>query len=312
MAITAKDVKALRDQTGLGMMDCKKALVEADGDMDKAITILREKGLAKAAKKADRIAAEGIVDILISDDGKTAAMVEVNSESDFVAKNDKFKEFVKDVLKTIIATRPADMDALMAEKFNGTDSTVEQALVDIIAIISEKISIRRFVIVDGYFGTYIHGGGVAGVIVKFDTDDAIAATAEFKEMAKNVCLQVAAMPVRFVNRDSVPASVLESEKEIIMAQIKNDPKNASKPDEIIEKMSVGRLGKFYKDSCLAEQEYVKDDKLSVQQYIDSVAKSLSADIKLVSYEKMEKGEGIEKKEDNYIEEIQQMAAGKVD
>ena len=300
-AITAKAVAELRAKTNCGMMECKKALTEAEGNFDEAIKILREKGLATAAKKADRIAAEGVVDILR--EGKTAAMIEVNAETDFVAKNDTFVEFVKGLLRTIIANRPADVEALKALPFDGTSDTVADALVAKIAVIKENISIRRFVIVDGQLNSYIHGHGTTGVIVKFDTDDATAATPAFAEMSKNVALQVAAMNCEFVNRDAVPAARLAEEKEIIATQIKNDPKNASKPDAIIEKMAVGKLGKFYEQVCLADQAYVKDDSMSVAKYVESVAKELGAKITLVDFYRYEKGEGLQKREDNFADEI---------
>lgn len=300
-AITAKAVAELRAKTNCGMMECKKALTEAEGNFDEAIKILREKGLATAAKKADRIAAEGVVDILR--EGKTAAMIEVNAETDFVAKNDTFVEFVKGLLRTIIANRPADVEALKALPFDGTSETVADALVAKIAVIKENISIRRFVIVDGQLNSYIHGHGTTGVIVKFDTDDATAATPEFAEMSKNVALQVAAMNCEFVNRDAVPAARLAEEKEIISTQIKNDPKNASKPDAIIEKMAVGKLGKFFEQVCLADQAYVKDDSMSVAKYVESVAKELGAKITLVDFCRYEKGEGLQKREDNFADEI---------
>ncbi len=300
-AITAKAVAELRAKTNCGMMECKKALTEAEGNFDEAIKILREKGLATAAKKADRIAAEGVVDILR--EGKTAAMIEVNAETDFVAKNDTFVEFVKGLLRTIIANRPADVEALKALPFDGTSETVADALVAKIAVIKENISIRRFVIVDGQLNSYIHGHGTTGVIVKFDTDDATAATPEFAEMSKNVALQVAAMNCEFVNRDAVPAARLAEEKEIIATQIKNDPKNASKPDAIIEKMAVGKLGKFFEQVCLADQAYVKDDSMSVAKYVETVAKELGAKITLVDFCRYEKGEGLQKREDNFADEI---------
>ena len=300
-AITAKAVAELRAKTNCGMMECKKALTEAEGNFDEAIKILREKGLATAAKKADRIAAEGVVDILR--EGKTAAMIEVNAETDFVAKNDTFVEFVKGLLRTIIANRPADVEALKALPFDGTSETVADALVAKIAVIKENISIRRFVIVDGQLNSYIHGHGTTGVIVKFDTDDATAATPEFAEMSKNVALQVAAMNCEFVNRDAVPAARLAEEKEIIATQIKNDPKNASKPGAIIEKMAVGKLGKFFEQVCLADQAYVKDDSMSVAKYVESVAKELGAKITLVDFCRYEKGEGLQKREDNFADEI---------
>jgi len=303
--ITAKAVSELRAKTGCGMMDCKKALTEANGDFDEAIKILRERGLAVAAKKADRIAAEGIVDILTSEDGKTAAMVEVNSETDFVAKNADFREFVRGVLKTILANEPADMPALMASKFAGGDMTVEQALTDKIFTIRENLNIRRFVIVKGALSTYIHGGGVTGVIVKFDAGDDVASKPEFAEMAKNVALQVAAMNCQYTYRGEVPQSVLDEEKEILITQIKNDPKNSKKPQEIIEKMVTGRLEKFYETNCLADQPYVKDDSMTVEKYVESVAKDIGP-VKLVAFYRYDKGEGLQKREDNFAEEIANM------
>lgn len=303
--ITAKAVSELRAKTGCGMMDCKKALTEANGNFDEAIKILRERGLAVAAKKADRIAAEGIVDILTSEDGKTAAMVEVNSETDFVAKNADFREFVRGVLKTILANEPADIPALMACKFNGGEMTVEQALTDKIFTIRENLSIRRFLIVKGAMSTYIHGGGVTGVIVKFDADDVVASKPEFAEMAKNVALQVAAMNCQYTHRSEVPQSVIDEEKEILITQIKNDPKNSKKPPEIIEKMVSGRLEKFYETACLADQAYVKDDSMTVEKYVESVAKNIGP-VKLVAFYRYDKGEGLQKREDNFAEEIANM------
>ena len=282
-------------------MECKKALTEAEGDFDAAIKLLREKGLATAAKKADRIAAEGVVDIL--SEGDRAAMIEVNAETDFVAKNDSFVEFVRGLLRTILAGNPADVEALKAMKFDGTEQMVADVLVEKIATIKENISIRRFVVVEGKLNTYIHGHGMTGVIVKFDTDDKTAENEAFREMSKNVALQVAAMNCEFVNRDAVPASRLAEEKEIIATQIRNDPKNAAKPDAIIEKMTVGKLGKFYEQVCLADQAYVKDDSMTVEKYVQSVAKELGAEIRLVDFYRYDKGEGLQKREDNFAEEI---------
>ena len=307
--ITAKAVAELRAKTGCGMMECKKALVEAEGDFDAAIKILREKGLATAAKKADRIAAEGVVDILRSEDGKLAAMIEVNAETDFVAKNETFVEFVKGLLRTILAAKPANVEELKAAKFDGTNDTVDAALVQMIATIKENISIRRFLIAEGQLNTYIHGHGQTGVIVSFDTDDDTAKTEAFAEMSKNVALQVAAMNCEFVNRDAVPAARLAEEKEIIATQIKNDPKNASKPDAIIDKMATGKLGKFFEQVCLADQAYVKDDSMSVEKYVASVAKELGKAITLVQFYRYEKGEGLQKREDNFAEEIASLVNG---
>lgn len=302
--ITAKAVAELRAKTNCGMMDCKKALVEANGNFDDAVKLLREKGIAKSDAKQSRIAAEGAVDIM--QDGGYTAMIEVNSETDFVAKNESFREFVSGLLKTILKNKPADVAALLADKFADENETVEVVLKNKIYTIGEKIDIRRFLVVEGIVSTYIHGNGTAGVIVKFDTDAATAAKPEFTEMAKNVALQVAAMNCRYVNKDAVPESVIAEEKEILMTQIKNDPKMSSKPDAIIEKMVTGRVGKYYETNCLAEQEYVRDDSMTVGKYIESVAKTIGADIKLVQFYRYEKGEGIEKRDDNFVEEIANM------
>ncbi len=300
-AITAKMVNELRAKTGAGMMDCKKALVEAEGNSDEAIKILREKGLSKADKKAGRIAAEGVVDILV--EGNTAAIIEVNAETDFVAKNETFKTFVKNILKVIVKNKPADIEALKALPYD-SEFTVEAKLKDMIFTIGENMNIRRFVIVEGILSTYIHGGGIAGVIVKFDADEAVVAKPEFAEFAKNICLQIAAgTPPTYVNKEDVPESVLAEEKEILVAQIKNDEKNANKPDAIIAKMVEGRLGKFYEKSCLVEQIYVKDDSLTIGKYVAATAKELGGSIKIDSFVLFEKGEGLEKREDDFAEEI---------
>ncbi len=301
-AITAKMVNELRTKTGAGMMECKKALVETDGNFDEAIKVLREKGLGKADKKAGRIAAEGVVDIYV--EGNTAAMIEVNAETDFVAKNETFKAFVKGILKVIVAEKPADVEALKALRYDETFETVEAKLKDMIFTIGENMNIRRFVIVDGVTSTYIHGGGIAGVIVKFDVDEAAAAKAEFAEFAKNICLQIAAgTPPTYVTKEQVPEAVLNEEKEILFAQIKNDAKNASKPEAIIQKMVEGRIGKFYEKACLTEQLYVKDDSMTIAKYVAATAKELGTDIKINSFVLYEKGEGLEKREDDFAEEI---------
>ena len=303
--ITAKDVAELRAKTGLGMMDCKKALVEADGDVEKAVKILREKGLATAAKKESRIAAEGIVDILVKDG--VAAIIEVNSETDFVAKNAMFREFVTGLLETIVANKPASVEALMALNFNGTAQTVEAALTEKIAMIGEKLSIRRFEVVEGTVATYIHGAGTTGVIAKFTTD-VDTTTPAFAEFAKNIALQLAAgNPPQYVNIEDVPASAVEEEKAVLVAQAKNDPKNANKPEAILEKMVTGRLGKFYERVCLVEQAYVKDDDLTVGKYVAATAKELGGSIKIDSFVLFEKGEGIAKREENFAEEIAKLA-----
>lgn len=304
--ITAKDVADLRAKTGLGMMDCKKALVESDGDIEKAIKYLREKGLATAAKKEARIAAEGLVDIMVK--GDCAAMIEVNTESDFVAKNSNFQEFVKGLLETIIAKQPKDVAELMTLTFADTAETVEATLIGKIAQIGEKLSIRRFVIVNGTVSTYIHGTGVTGVIVKFDVDDAVKANAGFAEMAKNVALQIAAgNPPAYVTKEDVPASVVEEELNIQVAAAKNDPKLAGKPDEVLKKIVAGKMGKlFYERVCLVEQEYVKDDSLTVGKYIAACEKEFGGKIKVVGFNIFEKGEGIAKREEDFAEEIAKM------
>ena len=308
-AITASMVNELRKVTGCGMMECKKALTEANGDVDEAIKLLREKGLAVAAKKASRIAAEGVVDILVADDKNSAAMIEVNAETDFVAKNEKFLDFVKNVLKTILATRPANVEELLTKQYDA-ELTVEAKLKDMIFTIGENMNIRRFVIVDGTVGTYIHGKGSTGVIVTFDADDAAKNNEGFAEFAKNIALQVAGAPspVLYLNKESVPEKDLEEEKSIILAQLANDPKNANKPANILEKMVIGKLGKFYEKNCLLEQEYVKEDKMSVSQYVEASAKSFGGSIKVTSYCMFEKGEGLEKREDDFAAEIAKMVS----
>lgn len=303
---TAKDVAELRKQTGCGMMDCKKALTDAQGNFEEAIKILREKGMAATAKKANRIAAEGLVDILTI--GDTTAMVEVNSETDFVAKNAVFQEFVKDILKTIIKSKPADVDALLTCKFEGAEGgTVAEALAEKTYKIGEKLSIRRFVVAEGAVATYIHGLGATGVIVTFDTD--LAEKDGFKECAKNVALQTAAMPVQYLNREAVPASVLAEEKEILIKQMQQDPKMANKPAAVLEKIVEGRLGKFYENNCLLDQLYVKDDSMTVSQYVASVAKSLGGKITVTGYYRYDKGEGIQKREEDFAAEIEKMVKG---
>ena len=305
MAFTAKDVAELRKQTGCGMMDCKKALVESDGDFEAAVKYLREKGMAATAKKADRIAAEGIVDILTIDN--TTAIVEVNSETDFVAKNATFQEFVKEILKTIIANKPADVEALLACNVADGEGTVADALNEHTYKIGEKLSIRRFVIVEGTVATYIHGMGATGVIVSFDTD--LADKDGFKECAKNVALQTAAMEVKYLDKESVPASVLAEEEAILINQMKEDPKMANKPDNILSNIVKGRLGKFYENNCLLEQAYVKDDSMSVSKYVASVAKELGGNITVTGYVRFDKGAGIEKREEDYGAEIAKMING---
>lgn len=308
MAITAQMVNDLRKKTGIGMMECKKALVEANGDADEAIKILREKGLAVAAKKADRVAAEGVVDIMKSEDGLTTAVLEVNSETDFVAKNATFRAFVRDILATIIANKPADVAALNECTLVGSDLTVEAARKDKVFSIGENITIRRFVIIDGVTGSYIHNAGALGVVAKFETD--VEVSDAFNEFAKNVCMQIAAMNASYVCRNCVPAEVIENEKSILLAQIANDEAMAKKPDAVKAKMVEGRINKFYQSACLVDQAYVKDDSITIADYIKQTEKELGGSIKVVSFIKMERGEGIEKREDDFAAEIDKLVNGK--
>ena len=305
--ISAKDVMELRKKTGAGMMECKKALVAANGDFDEAIKVLREKGVAVAAKKADRVAAEGVVDVLTVD-GVTA-IVEVNAETDFVAKNATFREFVQGILRTIVANKPADLTALMALPFDGGEMNVEAALKDKIFTIGENMSIRRFELVEGVAGTYVHGGGASGCVAKFNVEGGVENKPEFAEFAKNICMQIVAMNPTYVCEKCVPASVLANEKEIALTQINNDPARASKPDAIKEKMIEGSLRKFYENSCLLHQGYVKEDKMTVAQYVEATGKELGGKISVASFVKYERGEGIEKREDDFAGEIEKLVKG---
>lgn len=302
MAITASMVKELRELTGAGMMDCKKALNETNGNMEEAIEFLRKNGEAKAVKKAGRIAAEGIVMAEVRDD-KTAAIVEVNSETDFVAKNAEFQGFVKAVVSQAIATESKDMDAFMAEAWNEDASkTVKDALTEKIAVIGENLNIRRFEKLesDGCIVAYIHGGGRIGVLVEAATD---VVNDEVKTCLKNVAMQVAAMSPKYVSRDEVSQDFLDKEKEILLAQAKNDPKNANKPENIIEKMIVGRLNKEMKEICLLDQVYVQDGDLTVAKYVEKVAKETGADLAVKKFIRFETGEGLEKKNEDFAAEV---------
>ena len=302
MAVTAKMVKELREMTGAGMMDCKKALNETDGDMDAAIEFLRKNGEAKAVKKAGRIAAEGIVMADVKED-KTAAIVEVNSETDFVAKNAEFQGFVKAVVNQAIASESTDMEGFMAEAWNEDASkTVQDALNEKISVIGEKLSIRRFekIVTDGCVVDYIHGGGRIGVLVEADTD---VVNDEVKACLKNVAMQVAAMSPKYVSRDEVSQEFLDKEKEILLAQAKNDPKNANKPDNIIEKMLIGRLNKEMKEICLLDQVYVQDGDLTVAKYVEKVAKETGANLTVKKFVRFETGEGLEKKNEDFAAEV---------
>jgi elongation factor Ts len=300
MAFTAKDVQALREKTGCGMMDCKNALKETDGNMDAAVDYLREKGLASQAKKASRVAAEGQVVALV--DGDVAAVIEVNSETDFVAGNDEFKEFVNLCAKAVIANNPADVDALLASTYEG--KTVSEYKEDIFLKFRENIQVRRFVRLEGKVVSYVHAGGKIGVLVALDTDldmsDALVA------MGKNVAMQVAAMNPGYLDQASVPAEDLEKEKNILIAQMKEDPKMANKPDAVLGKIVEGKIGKFYKENCLVEQQYVIDGDFTVGKYVESVGKELGGAVKVASFVRYEKGEGIQKREDDFASEVASM------
>lgn len=306
MAFTAKDVQLLREKTGVGMMDCKKALVETDGDIDKAVDVLREKGLASAAKKASRVAAEGVV--AAYSDGKAGALVEINCETDFVAKGDKFVDLASKVVKTVVEQDPADVDALLKLTISGGSETVEEAVQEVFLALRENMKIRRFVRAAAPVATYIHMGGTVGVLVEFDTDEATAAKPEFEAMGKNVAMQVAAMSPSYLDEASVPAEVLAKEKEILVAQMKEDPKMASKPEVVLKKIVEGKIGKYYTENCLLDQDFVRSDLFdgSVSGYVAKVAKDLGADIKVKGFTRFAKGEGIEKKTENFAEEIANM------
>ena len=306
MAITAGMVKELREMTGAGMMDCKKALTATEGDMDKAVEFLRENGLAKAVKKAGRIAAEGLCKVLVSEDAKKAVVVEVNAETDFVAKNEKFQTYVAQVAEQALETEAADIEAFLAEpwKFD-TSATVKEALAGQIAVIGENMNIRRFQKVEeanGFVASYTHMGGKIGVLVDVETDvvnDAVA------EMAKNVAMQAAALKPAYTNRDEVSADYIAHEKEILLAQIMNDPKESQKPEKVIQGMINGRINKELKEICLMDQVYVKaeDGKQSVSQYVAEVAKANGAKIVIKGFVRFETGEGIEKKEEDFAAEV---------
>ena len=301
MAFTAKDVQALREKTGCGMMDCKKALVECDGNMDAATDYLREKGLASQAKKASRVAAEGTV-CTYTKDG-VGVMVELNAETDFVANGEEFKALAAKVAAIVAEQNPTDMDALLACEKDGM--TVEAMVQELFLAIRENIKIRRFVRVEGKVVSYVHAGGKIGVLVNFETDiagdnDALIA------MGKNIAMQIAAMNPAYLDIASVPAEVIEKEKEILIAQMKEDPKMAGKPDMVLGKIVEGKIGKYYKENCLVEQQYVIDGDLTVGKYVEKTAKELGADIKVASFTRYEKGEGIEKRVDDFASEVASM------
>ncbi len=309
MAFTAADVKKLREQTNVGMMDCKKALQEADGDFDKAIEILREKGLAKAAKKASRIAAEGVVCAKVCADCGVGAVIEVNSETDFVAKNADFQKFVSDLCGVVMQDAPADLEALKACKLG--DITVEAALQEKVLTIGENIQIRRFERYDAETVnvSYTHMGGVIGVLVGLSVSDNIKGDAKVQELGKDIGMQAAAMRPLYMDKSEVDAATLAKEREILMAQAIEENKTAAKPkpEQILAKMVEGRVGKYYEENCLLQQAFVKENKVSVEEHIKAVAKELGGEIKLVKYTRYEKGEGIEKKVDDFAAEVASMA-----
>ena len=312
MAITAAMVKELREMSGADMMDCKKALTEADGDMDKAVEVLREKGLAKAVKKSGRIAAEGIVTLKVTEDGKKAVAVEVNSETDFVAKNEKFQNYVSQVAEQALETEAADVEAFLAETWKFDSSkTVNEELAGQIAVIGENMKIRRFQQVkeeNGFVASYTHMGGKIGFLVDVKTDvvnDAV------KEMAKNIAMQIAALKPQYTNRSEISADYIAHEEEILRAQIMNDPKESQKPEKVIEGMIKGRINKELKEICLMDQVYVKaeDGKQIVSKYIEQVAKENSAKITIKGFVRFETGEGLEKKNEDFAAEVAAQMAG---
>ena len=299
-SFTAKDVKALREQTGCGMMDCKKALVEADGDMEKAVDFLREQGLAKQAKKASRVAAEGMAFAMTTEDHKKGVVIEVNAETDFVAKNADFQAFVNTCAQTVIDNNPADVEALLACNASGIDKTVAELLQEKVLVIGENIQIRRFKLMEGACVAYVHAGGVIGVLVNFKTD--LADKPEFVTYGKDVAMQIAALNTPYLKESDVPAEVLEHEKEIMKAEVVN----SGKPEAIADKIVMGKIGKFYKENCLLDQAFVKENKISVQQYTNNTAKELGGSIEITEFVRFEKGEGIEKREDDFAAEVAAM------
>ncbi|MBQ3404880.1 MAG: elongation factor Ts [Oscillospiraceae bacterium] len=304
MAFTAKDVKELREMTGVGMMDCKKALVATDGDMEKAVEWLRKKGLAAAQKKAGRIAAEGMAYAAIIDN--IGVVVEVNAESDFVAKNEKFIDYVKGVAEVVAKENPADLDALFACKYPGSDMTVQEMQNDRVLVIGENIKVRRFArYAEGFNVPYIHAGGKIGVMVNMDVEG-ISDMAAVEELGKDVAMQIAAMRPLFLDKSNVDDEFINKEKEIRLAQAKQDPKNEKKPDAIIEKIVMGGISKYFKEICLLQQDFVKENKVSVEKHIEAVAKELGGKITVKSYTRFEKVEGIEKRQDDLAEEVAKM------
>ena len=302
MAFTANDVKTLREMTGVGMLDCKKALAETDGDMDKAVEFLREKGLAAAQKKAGRIAAEGMAYAEVFNDG--AALVEVNAETDFVAQNETFKEFVKDICYVVGRWGPVDMETLMTLPYRKTGLTVDQMLKEKILVIGENIKIRRFVRFDtGMSIAYNHMNGRIGVLVNMDVTPGLEENEKVIELGKDLAMQIAAMNPAFLDKSDVSQETLDKEKEIQMLTLANDPKMAAKPEKVKEGIVMGKLGKYYEENCLMQQAFVKENKVSVEKHVAAVAKEVGGEIKIKGFYRFERGEGLEKKEENFAEEI---------
>ncbi len=303
-AFTAKDVQALREKTNVGMMDCKKALVEADGDVEKAIDILREKGLATAAKKAGRIAAEGVIGLYSN--GSSSALVELNCETDFVGNNPEFKALANQIAKTVVEAKPADLDALLATTISDGSLSVADSIQELFLKIRENLKLRRFELVEGTAVSYIHGGGSVGVLVSFDTN--AADNEEFIAMGKNIAMQVAAMSPAYLDEASVPAEVVEKEKAINLAQMNEDPKMANKPEQVKAKIIEGKIKKYFTEVCLLDQTFVRSDLFegSVSGYVANVAKTIGADIKVTGFTRLAKGEGIEKKADDFAAEVASM------
>ena len=301
--VSVAEIKELMKATGVGMMDCKKALEEAEGDTEKAVVILREKGLATQAKKSGRVAAEGIVTSVVK--GNVGAVVEVNIETDFAANNEEFKAFVAAVADTVIEKNPADLEALKAAQISGGDKTVEEALQDLFIKIRENMVIRRFKRLEGVLVPYVHGGGSIGVMVKLDTD--LDADKVF-ETGKNCALQVAAMNPAYLDRAAVPAEALDEEKKILLAQMAEDPKMANKPEQVKVKIVEGKVGKFYSENCLLDQTFVRSDVFegTVGKYVENSAKTLGGSIKVAEFVRFERGEGVEKKEENFADEVASM------
>ena len=300
MAFTAKDVQALREKTGCGMMDCKKALVETNGDMEQAIVFLREKGLAQQAKKADRVAAEGMVYATV--ENGVGVVVELNAETDFVAGGDLFKALTKDVAEVILKKNPADVEALLTET-NDEGKTVNDMIQEVFLAVRENIKVRRFARFEGVLTSYVHAGGKIGVLVRFDADSSVSGNPVFEEMGKDVAMQIAAVNPSYLDKSSVSDEVLAKEKEILVEQMKEDPKMANKPEQVLHKIVEGKMGKYFSENCLMQQEFVKNGDYTVEKYVEAKAKELGTAVKVAEYVRLEKGEGIQKREDNFADEV---------